>query len=231
MPPDTLTGKPLAVPTRLPYHPATGSRSVALAIVGSASRCRADKRRIAAANGQIGIAKSDMYPTLSISALGGILGTSLLNWLMWPSRFWTVGPGMSPTLFEHGLCRSNLEIARFDYYSSVAAYRQGALTAFQEVEDNLAELRDLETEARQHRQAIESADQLFSLFQARYEGGLTLTSRLWPRKPPRSRIPGMSLRSCAASNPTWFSSRLWAEGEILLSCTASFVTLACGMPL
>ncbi len=132
----------------------------------------AEERRMAAANEQIGIAQAAFYPTLSLSAAAGFAGTSPLNWLTWPSRLWAVGPTLTQTLFDHGLRQGNSEIARANYEATVAAYRQSALTAFQEVEDNLAILRELETEAKQQRQATESAEQSLALFQTRYEGGV-----------------------------------------------------------
>ncbi len=132
----------------------------------------AEERRMAAANEQIGIAQATFYPTLSLSAAAGFAGTSPLNWLSWPSRLWAVGPTLSQTLFDHGLRRGNTEIAQANYDATVAAYRQSALNAFQEVEDNLAALRELETEAGQQHQATVSAEQSLGLFQTRYEGGV-----------------------------------------------------------
>jgi NodT family efflux transporter outer membrane factor (OMF) lipoprotein len=131
-----------------------------------------EERRMAAANEQIGIAETAYYPTLSLSAVAGFVGTSPLNWLTWPSRMWAVGGGLSQTLFDHGLRRANSDIARSNYEATVAGYRQSALTAFQQVEDNLAALRDLESEAQQQHQATDSAEQSLSLFKIRYEGGV-----------------------------------------------------------
>jgi NodT family efflux transporter outer membrane factor (OMF) lipoprotein len=132
----------------------------------------AEERRMAAANERIGIARAAFYPTVSLSALAGFTGTSPLNWLTWPSRVWAVGPALSQTLFDHGLRKANSEIAVAGYNEAVAAYRQSALNAFQEVEDNLAALRELETEAQQQHAATESADRSLELFQTRYEGGV-----------------------------------------------------------
>lgn len=132
----------------------------------------AEERRMAAANEQIGIAQAAFYPTLSLSAVAGFVGTSPLNWLTWPSRMWAVGPTLTQTLFDHGLRRANTDIARSNYDATVAAYRQSALTAFQQVEDNLAALRELETEAQQQHQETEAAEQSLDLFKTRYEGGV-----------------------------------------------------------
>jgi NodT family efflux transporter outer membrane factor (OMF) lipoprotein len=132
----------------------------------------ADERRMASANEQIGIAQAAFYPTLSLSAIAGFQGTSALNWFNWPSRFWAVGPGMSETLFDAGRRRATKNITVANYDATVADYRQTALTAFQQVEDNLAALRILENEARQQHEATASAEQSLDLFQTRYEGGV-----------------------------------------------------------
>jgi NodT family efflux transporter outer membrane factor (OMF) lipoprotein len=132
----------------------------------------ADERRMASANEQIGIAQAAFYPTLSLSAIAGFQGTSALNWFNWPSRFWAVGPGLSQTLFDAGRRRATKNITVANYDATVADYRQTVLTAFQQVEDNLAALRVLENEARQQREATASAEQSLDLFQTRYEGGV-----------------------------------------------------------
>ena len=131
-----------------------------------------DERRMASANEQIGIAQAAFYPTLSISASGGFEGTSALNWFTWPSRFWAVGPSLSETVFDGGRRRANKNITVAQYDMTVANYRQTVLTAFQQVEDDLAALRVLEHEAQQQQQATASAKQSLDLFQTRYEGGV-----------------------------------------------------------
>ena len=107
----------------------------------------ASERRMAAANEQIGIAQAAYYPTLNLSALEGLQGTSVTNWLNWPSRFWAVGPSFSETLFDAGRRRATKESAIAGYDANVANYRQTTLTAFQQVEDNLAVLRILAGES------------------------------------------------------------------------------------
>jgi NodT family efflux transporter outer membrane factor (OMF) lipoprotein len=132
----------------------------------------ADERRMASANEQIGIAQAAFYPTLSLSAIAGFQGTSAANWFNWPSRFWAVGPGLSQTLFDAGRRRATKNITIANYDATVAGYRQTVLTAFQQVEDNLAALRVLEHEAQQQHEATASAEQSLDLFETRYEGGV-----------------------------------------------------------
>ena len=132
----------------------------------------ADERRMASANEQIGIAQAAYYPTLSLSGSVGLQGTSALNWFTWPSRFWAVGPSLSQTLFDAGRRRATKNITVAQYDANVANYRQTVLTAFQQVEDNLAALRVLSNEAQQQHEATASAEQSLDLFQTRYEGGV-----------------------------------------------------------
>jgi NodT family efflux transporter outer membrane factor (OMF) lipoprotein len=131
-----------------------------------------EERRMAAANEQIGIAKAAYYPTLSIAAIAGFEGTSLLNWFNWPSRLWAVGPTLSETLFDAGRRRATTESALAGYDGTVATYRQTVLNAYQQVEDNLVALDVLNTEAAQQHSATASAEKSLQLSQNRYVGGV-----------------------------------------------------------
>jgi NodT family efflux transporter outer membrane factor (OMF) lipoprotein len=132
----------------------------------------ASERRMAAANEQIGIAQAAYYPTLDLSALVGFQATSAADWFNWPSRFWAVGPSFSETLFDAGRRRATKESAIANYDANVANYRQTTLTAFQQVEDNLAVLRILAGESQQQRDATAAAEEALRLFQNRYAGGV-----------------------------------------------------------
>src|ERR1700683_4361079 len=127
---------------------------------------------MAAANEQIGIAQAAYYPALNLSALAGFEGTSALNWFNWPSRFWAVGPSFSETLFDAGRRRAIKESAVAAYDGNVASYRQTTLTAFQQVEDNLAVLRILAGESQQQHNATAAAEESLHLFENRYAGGV-----------------------------------------------------------
>jgi NodT family efflux transporter outer membrane factor (OMF) lipoprotein len=132
----------------------------------------AAERRAAEANEQIGIARAAFFPNLLLTAVGGFEGNQLVNWLSWPSRLWAVGPSMAETIFDAGRRRAVSESAVAAYDESVANYRQAALAAFQEVEDNLATLRVLEQQAQAERVAVEAANQSLDLALNRYKGGL-----------------------------------------------------------
>ena len=132
----------------------------------------AAERRVAEANEQIGIARAAYYPTLSIGAAAGFESTHLSNLLSGPSALWAVGPQLVETVFDAGHRRATSQSAWANFDALTANYRQTTLSAFQEVEDNLAALRILEREAQQQRDATASADDWLEVSTNRYTGGV-----------------------------------------------------------
>ena len=131
----------------------------------------AAERNMAAANAQIGFAEAAFYPTVSLSASAGFSASTLADWLEWPSRFWSIGPTASASLFDGGLRQAQSDQARAAYEFSVASYRETVLRAFQEVEDNLAALRILEEETRLQDQAVAAARQALKITTDQYQAG------------------------------------------------------------
>jgi NodT family efflux transporter outer membrane factor (OMF) lipoprotein len=130
------------------------------------------ERQMAVANEQIGIAKAAYYPTLSLSSAAvGIESARFLRWINWPSRFWSVGPQAAETLFDAGRRRATLNQSLAAYDSVVANYRQTVLTAFQQVEDNLAALRVLENEANAEDNAVKAAQNALDISTYQYKAG------------------------------------------------------------
>jgi NodT family efflux transporter outer membrane factor (OMF) lipoprotein len=132
----------------------------------------AAERRVAEANQQIGIARAAYFPTVSLGAAAGFESTHIANLLDGPNALWAVGPALAETLFDAGRRRATSESARANYDATVATYRQTSLTAFQEVEDNVAALRILEHETQQQQQAVASSQESLQLFTNRYKGGV-----------------------------------------------------------
>ncbi len=120
----------------------------------------------------IGVADAAFYPTLLLSAGGGFESSTWKHLFDWPSRFWSVGPTVSETVFDAGLRRATVHQYTAVYNSDVASYRQTVLTAFQQVEDNLSAVRILSDEIRQQQAATESAQRTVDLEMARYQTGI-----------------------------------------------------------
>ncbi|MDR0477830.1 MAG: efflux transporter outer membrane subunit, partial [Desulfobulbaceae bacterium] len=132
----------------------------------------AAERLAAAANANIGVAQAAFYPTLTLAATGGYQQSSGFGPLFTlPNRFWSLGPSLAATLFDGGLRRAQVEQARGAYDEAVANYRQTVLTAFQEVEDNLAALRVLEEESGHQSQAARAAAESEALVRNQYLAG------------------------------------------------------------
>jgi outer membrane protein TolC len=127
---------------------------------------------MAEANAAIGIAYAAYYPNLTLSAEGGFESSVFHKWLSWPNRFWSVGASLPETIFDAGLRRATVQQYVASYNADLAAYRQTVLSAFQQVEDGLAEVRILSKEIRQEQQAIDSAQTYLKLEQARYDTGV-----------------------------------------------------------
>ena len=131
----------------------------------------AAERRVAAANAQIGVAVAAFYPTITLNASSGFESSSLAQWFTAASHFWSVGPGISQTVFDGGLRRAQTDAARAAYDATVATYRQAVLAGFQGVEDNLAALRILETENAVQDEAVQAARKSVDLTTNQYTQG------------------------------------------------------------
>ncbi|KWN06927.1 efflux transporter outer membrane subunit [Burkholderia ubonensis] len=171
----TLIGEPASTfslpPLPLAAEPPVTPVGVPSALLERRPDIAAAERRAAAANEQIGVAISAFFPTLTLSAQGGVQSSVWSNLFTLPARFWTVGPQLAATLFDAGLRAAQTEAARASYDQDVAAYRLSVLTAFQDVEDNLASQRILAQEIDVQRQAVDSAEHALAIVTNQYKAG------------------------------------------------------------
>jgi len=111
------------------------------------------------------------YPTLQLSANPALIASTLSSLFTWASRSWTGSAQLTETVADFGRRGAALQGARAAYDSAVAGYQQTVLTAFQEVEDNLADLRYLSEEAGQQQEAVVASQQSLNLELDRYRAG------------------------------------------------------------
>ncbi|AON53868.1 efflux transporter outer membrane subunit [Herbaspirillum seropedicae] len=131
----------------------------------------AAERRVASANAKIGVAKAAYFPSLTLSASGGYQSSTFADWFTLPGRVWSLGPQLAQTIFDGGARAAATDQAIATYDGTVATYKQTVLTAFQEVEDNLAALRILEQEAAVQGEALQAARQAVTLVNNQYKAG------------------------------------------------------------
>jgi multidrug efflux system outer membrane protein len=132
----------------------------------------AAERRMAAANANVGVAKAAFYPQVELNGLAGFESVSAGTLFDWPSRMWSFGPTVTFPLFTGGLLRADLRQAQAAYDEVVARYRQSVLSAFAEVEDNLAAQQLLVTEHEAEAAALQSAQKTLEIANNRYRAGL-----------------------------------------------------------
>ncbi|MBV8113664.1 MAG: efflux transporter outer membrane subunit [Silvibacterium sp.] len=132
----------------------------------------ATERTLAEANATIGIGYGAFFPTVTLSAAGGFEASQFTKWFDWPSRFWSIGPQLSQTLFNGGLYRAALQQYTAQYNANVATYRQTVLTAFQQVEDYLAATRILSQQILKQKEAVDSSKEELDLEMFRYQSGI-----------------------------------------------------------
>ncbi|MGI4847058.1 MAG: efflux transporter outer membrane subunit [Janthinobacterium lividum] len=135
----------------------------------------AAERAMAAANARIGAAKAAFYPSLSITGSAGLESNKLGDLFKWSSRTFLLGPlagaALSLPLFDGGARRAQLQQADAVYEEEVAKYRQTVLTAFGEVEDNLAGLRLLGQQIEAQDRAVEASTRAARLSRIQYREG------------------------------------------------------------
>lgn len=132
----------------------------------------AAERRVAAANADVGVAQTAFYPSLTINAQAGFQSVSADTWFNWPSRLWALGPAVNLPLFTGGYNRAQLAAARAAYDQTVANYRQTTLSAFEDVEDQLAAQQLLTDQLAGEHAAMISARQTLDIANNRYKAGL-----------------------------------------------------------
>ena len=155
-----LDGHPPQVPPDLPSRILERRPDVAAA-----------ERRVASANAQIGVASAAFFPSLILNATGGFQSTRLQQWFSWPTRFWSLGPALALTVFDAGERRAVKAQAVASYDEAVATYRQTVLSAFQDVEDNLAAVRLLGDEAERQQAAVTAAQRSLDISLNQYRAG------------------------------------------------------------
>ncbi len=162
LPPLPLTPPPPHIPIGLPSDLLERRPDIAAA-----------ERLVASANAQIGVAKSAYYPAINLGASGGFESSAISTLINGPSGLWSIGLSAVGTVFDVGRRRALNDRARAAYDSQVANYRESVLTAFQQVEDNLAAVRILENEAQVQDEAVTAAQHSLGLSITRYKGGVT----------------------------------------------------------
>ena len=166
-PPSDLTIAPRPLATVFPQIPVT----LPSELLERRPDIAAAERRTASANAQIGVAQAAFFPALTLGATAGVQSSVIGNLLSLPARYWSIGPAIAQAVFDAGLRQAQKAQAIAAYDETVANYRGAVLTAFQEVEDNLAALSILEREAAVQDEAVKAARESAAIALNQYRAG------------------------------------------------------------
>jgi NodT family efflux transporter outer membrane factor (OMF) lipoprotein len=156
-----LAGDPPAIPTGVPSELLQRRPDIATA-----------ERQVAAANALIGVAKSAYYPSVMLGAGASVESDIVGQLFNAGSAQWNAGASVSEVLFDAGRRKAQVDYAVAQREQATAIYRQQVLSAFRDVEDQLAALRVLEQEAEVQQRAVDAAKRSTDLSTLRYKRGL-----------------------------------------------------------
>jgi len=167
-PPAHFSIKPQADPLKVPHIPI----KLPSALLERRPDIAAAERQVAQANAEIGIAIAGFFPNLTLTSADGIQSNHFSQLLSKPITVWSLGSQLAATLFDSGLNSAKTAAARANYDAQVATYRQTVLSAFQDVEDNLANLRILEEESNVLHEIVITTDAILQLTLNQYKSGI-----------------------------------------------------------
>ena len=136
------------------------------------SDIQAAKRRVEAANAQLGVARAAFFPPLVLSASAGYRNTDFASLISASNQAWSIGPSLVLPFLDGGLRQAAKEGAQAQLENAVLAYRQVVLNAFQEIEDNLVASEQLSLSAKSWGEALQSARRNLDVNEAQYKAGL-----------------------------------------------------------
>ncbi len=165
--PSDLTLPPGALMASIPDIPA----GIPSTLLERRPDIAAAERAMAEENALIGVAVGAYYPDLSLSALGGFSADPIGGLFSVSNTLWSLGADASETLYEGGTRSAAVGAASFTYQESIATYRQTVLTAFQQVEDALSDLRILAQQAQAEQAAVADATQSVQIALNEYQAG------------------------------------------------------------
>jgi len=132
----------------------------------------AAERRVAAANAAIGVARAAYFPVIDLLGSAGWQSSATSSLITAPAQYWSIGPQALLTMFDGGLHRAQSAQAHAAYDEQVADYRSTVLGAFQDVEDNLVAIRQLQHESVSQAAAITATQGALDQANLRYKGGI-----------------------------------------------------------
>jgi len=161
IPENPLDSLPPVIPAKIPSEVLTKRPDVWIAL-----------KKMEAENARIGAARANLYPSISLTAQAGYQGRSFENILTPQSFAWTVGGSLMQPIFNYGRNQALIDAAYARYEQVAHLYKQSVLSAFEEVENELANIYYLNNQYQRQAQTVAAATRTLDLARQRYEAGL-----------------------------------------------------------
>jgi multidrug efflux system outer membrane protein len=129
------------------------------------------EQRLVAANAQIGVARADYFPQISLTAVGGSQSSALTRLFAAPAGLWTFGVTALQPVFEGGRIRNNVRFAEARTQEATLVYQRTVQQAFREVADALVAYRKSQDVRIQQQALTGAAEDATRLSNMRYRGG------------------------------------------------------------
>jgi multidrug efflux system outer membrane protein len=129
--------------------------------------------QLVAANAEIGVARADYFPQISLNGAGGFQSSALTNLFTGPAGAWSFGASLTQPIFTGGRLRSQVRLAEARQQTAVLSYQQSIQGAFRSVSDGLVAYRKTREFRIQQELLFRSAEDAARLSHMRYNGGAT----------------------------------------------------------
>jgi len=130
------------------------------------------EQTLIAANAEIGVAKAEYFPRISLTGFFGVQSRALSDLLSGPARLWTVGAGAAAPVFNAGRTRATVHVAESVQREALVSYQKAIYSAFREVSDSLVGYRKTTEQREQQEKLVEALRDSTRLSTSRYRGGL-----------------------------------------------------------
>ena len=155
------------------HHPPAVPAGLPSSLLERRPDIRQAEQQLIAANAQIGVAKAQYFPQISLTASSGYQSSALSNLFTGPAGFWTFGSTLAQPIFTGGRLRSNVRLAEAQQQESLLLYKQTIQGAFRDVSDSLIAYRKTQEFREQQKLLVDSAQDATRLSHLRYTGGAT----------------------------------------------------------
>jgi NodT family efflux transporter outer membrane factor (OMF) lipoprotein len=133
---------------------------------------RQAEQELIAANAQIGAARAEYFPRISLTGFLGVQSRALTDLLSAPARTWTLAAGAAAPIFNAGRTGANVQFAEAVHRELVVNYQRAIYLAFREVSDSLAEYRKTGEQRIEQARLVDALRASTMLSTQRYESGI-----------------------------------------------------------